>query len=102
MAIPTGNHNDWIWPFSLIPRSLTAIPGPPDGIEVTYSANFDHAHHNPDVPNEGAWALSHHPKYGFSYARVCDGWLEAVGTFRYDYVDRYFEIDTIRIKRLVK
>lgn len=99
MAIPSGLHNDWPWPFSLIPRKATAIEGPPP-TDVTYSPNFDRANHNPDVPNEGAWALSHHPDYGWSYARVQDGWLEAVGTFRYDYVDHYYELGTIRIKQL--
>jgi hypothetical protein len=99
MAIPSGLHNDWVWPFSLIPRKATAIEGPPP-TDVTYSPNFDKAHHNPDVPNEGAWALSKHPEYGVSYAEVKDGVLFAAGTFRYDYSDHYYEIGRFTNKKL--
>jgi hypothetical protein len=99
MPIPGGNHNDWIWPFSLIPRRATAIVGPPP-TDVTYSANFDKVNHHPDIPNEGAWALSKHPEYGVSFAEVKNGVLFAAGTFRYDYVDGYYELGRFTIKKV--
>lgn len=99
MPLPTGTHNDWPWPFSLISRKATAVEGPPP-TEVIFSANFDHAHHNPDVPNEGAWALSLHTEYGFSFAYVKDRWLVAVGTFRYDYSLGYYTFPRFTVKKI--
>lgn len=100
MPIPSGGHTDW--PFGLlsfIPRSSTAIAGPPP-TDVTYSPNFDHANHHADVPNEGAWALSIHPEYGFSFAYVDNGWLVAVGTFRYDYGQGYYTFPRLAVKKV--
>lgn len=100
MPIPSGGHTDWLFGLlSWIPRKSTAIAGPPP-TDVTYSPNFDKQNKNPDVPNEGAWALSLSPEYGFSFAAVMDGWLIAVGTFRYDYGQGYYTFPRLAVKRV--
>lgn len=101
--IPSGNHNDWPWPFSLIPRNKTAVAGPPPP-KIIYSANFDHVHYHADVPNIGAWAVSEHPEYGVSFATVQKiyggNWLLAIGSFRYDYNDGYYTFPRFTIKEV--
>lgn len=104
MPIPPGGHSDWFFGLlSFIPRSSTAVAGPPP-TDVTYSSNFDKEHHNPDVPNQGAWAVSQHPEYGLSFATVQkfqgDWWLLAVGTFRYDYADGYYTFPRLALKKI--
>lgn len=99
MSIPTGLHNDWPWPLSLIPRKATAIAGPPP-TDVVYSDNFNKLTNHPDVPNEGAWAVSKHPDYGFCFSAVEKGVLFSIGTFRYDYVDGYYTFPRLTIKKV--
>jgi hypothetical protein len=106
MPLPTGTHNDWIWPFSSIQRAATARVGPAP-TDVSYSANFDHANHHPDVPNNGAWALSRSAEYGlrkggpgWSFAIVHGNVLYAFGTFRFDYSLGYYTYPRFTIKKL--
>lgn len=98
--IPTGFHDDWPFPFSLIPRKANAIPSDVPPAEVYTSTDFDWQHHNPDVPNEGAWALSKHPEYGFSFAIVQNGVLYAIGTFRYDYAGHYYTFPRLAMHKV--
>lgn len=100
MSVPTGGHDDWLWGLGkLIPRDWNSEVGPaPD--QVYFSPNFDKEHNHPDVPNDGAFAVSFHPKYGFSFATVLDGWLFAIGTFRYDYADGYYTFPRLALKKL--
>lgn len=100
--IPLGGHTDWLFGLlKFVKRSWTAKAGPPP-THVIFSDNFDHAHKNPDVPNEGAWTLSTHPEYGVSFAWAVDGWLLSVGSFRYDYADGYYTFPRFAFKRLKK
>lgn len=100
MSILDKLHTDLPWPFSLFKRGANAISDPNPPTEVYFSKNFDKEHKNPDVPNNGAWALSIHPKYGFCFAAVEDGWLFSIGTFRYDYVDKYYTFPRLAVKHI--
>jgi len=95
MPIPEGNHNDWLWPFSYIPRKWTAIESeePPTKI-------FGNTNGNLDVPKPGQWTLSSSP-YGpmFAWTSV-SGWHFRIGTARYDYVDRYYQFPTLALKKI--
>ena len=90
LLIPTGKHTDWPWPLSLVPRKWTAIPSnnPPGTIGD-----------NTDVPPPGKWVLAW-SRFGFMFSFQTRGrWLFRIGTFRYDYVDRYYEILTLTLKK---
>lgn len=96
--IPPGNHNDWIWPFSLIPRTANAVASDTPPKLVSSSGLLPG--YNPDVPNPGAWALST-CQYGFCYASTSlSGITVRAGTFRYDYVDKYYTFPTFTVKQL--
>lgn len=96
MSVPSGKHNDWPWPFNNLSRAANAIDDPVAPTLIIMSKNFDTEHKNPDVPNPGAWALSLHPKYGFSFAWTTkNGRYVAIGTFRFDYVDHYYTMPRI-------
>ena len=82
-------HTDWPWPLSLIPRRWTAIPSDKGPWSIGYQK---------DVPPPGRWTLAF-SRYGFMFSVNARGWLFRVGTFRYDYVDKYFQIPTLTLKR---
>lgn len=91
------NHDDWVWPFSYIPRSWTAVKSDTPPTELAKSDDLNKA---PDVPNPGAWAVTT-SQYGINFAATTDsGWHFRIGTFRYDYVDKYYTFPTFTIKKL--
>lgn len=97
MAIPAGRHNDWPWPFSLIPRKATAVESDTPPTAVAHSKDLDKVD---DIPNAGNWVLLK-SKYGLSFAVTGPGgWHFRIGTFRYDYVDKYYTFPTFTVKRL--
>lgn len=90
-------HDDWIWPFSYIPRRWTAVESEVEPTLVASSPGLDKPD---DIPNPGNWALMK-SKYGLNFSAVSEsGWLFSIGTFRYDYVDRYYQLPRFTIKKL--
>ena len=87
--IPAGNHTDLIWPLSLIPRKWTAV----ESTRQPYTYGYDG-----DVPPAGQWTVAI-SRYGFMFSANSHGWLFRIGTFRYDYVDKYYEFPTLTLKR---
>ncbi len=71
MAIPEGNHTDWVFPLSLIPRTWTAIPDSVPPVKIAGSA-----------------------------PTAIEGWHFRLGTFRFDVVDGYYQIPTATIKKI--
>lgn len=91
------NHDDWIWPFSYIPRKWTAIVSDEKPTAVATSKGLDKVD---DIPNPGEWALTK-SKFGLNFAATSEnGWHFRIGTFRYDYVDGYYTFPTFTIKKL--
>jgi hypothetical protein len=91
MNILEKKHTDWPWPLSKIPRAWTAIPSttPPRTL----------AGQNTDVPSPGRFTLQL-SRYGFMFSVQTKGqWLFRIGSFRFDYVDNYYEIFTLTLKR---
>lgn len=93
MAIPTGNHNDWLPGFQWIPRSWTAVESdtPPEKIAGTATGNLD-------IPKPGEWVLAW-PLY--LAITLKNGWHFRIGAARYDYVDHYYQVGTLSVKKLV-
>ncbi len=91
MGILDTKHTDLPWPLSLIPRRWTAIPS----VVRPWTLGYDR-----DVPPAGAWTLAF-SRYGVMGSFQTKGrWLFRMGTFRYDYVDLYYELVTLTLKRL--
>lgn len=91
MNILQKKHTDWPWPLSYVPRAWTAIKSdvPPRTL----------AGEDTDVPAPGRFTLQV-CKYGFMFSlQTKRGWLVRVGSFRYDYCDKYYEIFTLTLKR---
>lgn len=91
MAIPSGKHNDWIWPFSLIPRGFNAVASENEPVKLLGNATG-----HLDVPPKGTWVLAW-PLY-FAL-RTKSGWHFRFG-IRYDYVDRYYTFPAIALKKI--
>jgi hypothetical protein len=104
MSIPTGKHSDWPWPFSLIPRRWTAVESDkePAAVSVLFSDGNGTLQNispvNPDVPAPGEACISF-CRYGVMFSACGFGWLLRIGTFRYDYTDRYYTFPTFTLKR---
>lgn len=91
--IPSGQHTDWFWPFSYIPRSWTGwnstkapkqlLGNVPEGIHL-------------DVPPVGMHTFAW-PFYVAIHFK--NGWYARFG-IRYDYVDQYYTFPAITVKRL--
>ena len=103
--IPAGNHTDLIWPLSLIPRKWTAVESthPPIGVTLEHSSTalgwqLTLYGTTIDVPDHGTATLAL-SRYGFMVSVNSHGWLFRIGTFRYDYVDQYYEFPTLTLKR---
>jgi hypothetical protein len=100
--IPAGKHTDWPFPLSLIPRSWTAIASDkaPWGFSLLLvrpkDADKTTAHLDVPMRNEAVLDFS---RYGFMFSVNAKGWLFRVGSFRYDYVDKYYELPTLTLKR---
>lgn len=100
MAIPEGNHNDWPWPLSKIPRSATAIPTTDKPKAIAHSKGLTKVN---DIPNPGNWELTRMPGrwWTLNFAVTTKGgWHFRVGTFRWDAVDHYIQVPTLTLKKL--
>lgn len=100
MAIPSGTHTDWLWPFSLIPRSFNATESDVPPTAIANSEGLDKAD---DIPNPGNWVFMRAEKwyYGLYFALTTEsGWHFRIGSFRYDYVDKYYTFPTFTIKKI--
>ncbi len=98
--IPAGRHNDWWWPFSLIPRRWTAFNSDIPPVKI---AGTERAQDHVDIPERGKWILAgvgnlKIPVYFAVTTKA--GWHFRIGLFRYDYIDGYYQIFTFTIKRL--
>ena len=85
-------HDDWPWPFSLIPRRWNAI------LSDVPPRTFGYAG---DVPPPGRCVFAA-SRFGFMFSfQTRSHWLVRVGTFRYDMVDRYYTFPTFTLKKQV-
>lgn len=99
MSIPSGNHSDWPWPFSYIPRNWTAFNSTIPPIKIAGTETDEHL----DIPERGKWVIA-----GFERRRIpvyfamttLSGWHFRIGLLRYDYVDHYYTGPTFTLKRL--
>jgi hypothetical protein len=89
--IPAGNHTDWIWPLSLIPRRLTSIESkrPPRKIFGNV-LDTDHL----DVPPKGKWVIAL-PLHWAWTTKVGD--INRISFARYDYNGEYYQILSLRL-----
>ncbi len=96
--IPAGRHDDWIWPFRYIPRSWTAFRSDISPVKIAGTA----AGHL-DIPERGRWVLAGVEKLKipvYFAITTSTGLHFRIGLFRYDYVDRYYELFPLSLKRL--
>jgi len=98
MAVPNRNHDDWIFPFSLIPRRWTSIPSDHPPTAIAHSRGLDKVD---DIPNPGQWVLER-SRYGLYFALTTRSlWHFRLGSFRWDAVDHYYSVPfTFTIKKL--
>jgi hypothetical protein len=89
--VPSGNHTDWPWPFSLIPRRWNAVPSEHEPVQLLGTASG-----HLDIPDRGTWTIAW-PIYVALTSRK--GWHFRFG-IRYDYIDRYYTFPSFTIKKL--
>jgi hypothetical protein len=95
MAIPPGNHSDWLWPMSLIPRSWNARESNVEPRALLKSKGYVG---NLDIPKPGHYAISRGEFWWELYAAITfsrideqgRAWHARIGVARFDYNDRYF------------
>jgi hypothetical protein len=98
MAIPPGNHTDWVWPMSLIPRSWNARVSEVEPRALLKSKGYVG---NLDIPHPTHWNLSKGPWWwSYYFALTTKGaWHFRFGC-RYDFVDFYYVYPAFTIKRI--
>ncbi len=79
-------HEDWPWPFSLIPRDWTAFCGP-----APSDPNYK------PVPSPGKTSSTVWPPYFATTTQ--DGWHFRIGA-RWDDVDKYYEFPSFKIGKI--
>lgn len=88
--LPTGKHDDWVWPLSYIPRHWTAFEGkPPRQLAGSADPNG-----HLDITARGTWSLAWPFHFTF-YTH--GGWMFAIG-IRYDYNDLYYNWPRFTLK----
>lgn len=98
--IPRGKHDDWIWPFSLIPRRWNTFASDVEPVKIC--GTEDPADHL-DIPERGRWAVAgigHLKIPAYFAATTRGGWHVRIGLLRYDYVNHYYTGPTLTIKKL--
>jgi hypothetical protein len=93
-AVPPGRHTDWPWPLSYIPRSWTAVESQRKPVQVLGTVGKGE---NLDVPKPGRFTLAWPPYFAVTGPR---GIHFRIGVARYDYVDEYYQIPTVALKRI--
>ena len=95
MSIPSGRHEDWVWPLKYIPRSWTSWSSinPPRQLLGSSSLFGKHL----DITEPGTWAVCWPLYVTF---RTKSGWHFRSG-LRYDYEDQYYTFVPITIKKLL-
>lgn len=88
--IPTGRHTDWIFPFSLIPRSWTAWESDTPPRKLCGNAKTVKP-----IPDSGEWLLSW-PLY---FAFQTKGGIHGRIGIRWDDVDHYYQFPSFTLKR---
>lgn len=115
MAILDQKHNDYVWPFSLLPRSWTAFKW---GVPLLVKGRnilprdlvFDSASQSicpKPITSPGSWQLSRFPNGPwFAWYFAFSGWRKPDGFFRHfrigarwDDVDGYTQFPSIATRR---
>lgn len=96
MPIPSGTHDDWKWPFSLIPWSWTTKESntPPTQIWGTVPEG-----QHLDVPKEGQWTVAWPPHWAYTSP---EGDINRISLARYTYPDPqggggYYQLGSLRL-----
>ena len=101
-------HNDWIFPFSLIPRGWTSfrLSQPPkliwgykvyDWIEYKYLDGKRRA--APDPCQRTAWAFAFTMPFHISFTIGKTGWYLRLGA-RYDTNDEYYTVPSFKLGKI--
>ncbi len=92
--IPEGPHRDWPWPLSYIPRRWTAWESTKLPVKLLGTVGEDE---HLDIPKPGKWVLAWPLYFAITTKNL---FHFRVGLARYDFVDHYYQIGTITLKRL--
>jgi hypothetical protein len=113
MSILDEKHSDWPWLLSRIPRKWTAVRSErkPCGLYcIRFSSTprrlllglgffnrTDTGAYDVPEPREAVLAFS---RFGFMFSfQTAKGWLFRIGSARYDYVDKYYTMPTLTLKK---
>lgn len=101
--LPTGRHDDWIFPLSLISRSATSFEAPPPKKwfgnaalkQITWEGKV--YSYPPPIPDQGQWWFG--SRFAFAW-RGKGRWYVRVMLFgRFDDLALYFSWPSFTVKR---